>query len=96
MSVASIFTHIFGRIPQGIRFAINQSYVDPTAIPTDGDEVAFFASIGRGIMIDLTYEKIDVAKVRDAVVHDSAGAVLIFEGTTRNHFEGETGVRASI
>ena len=40
-------------------------------------------------MIDLTYEKIDVSKVRDAVVHDSAGAVLIFEGTTRNHFEGK-------
>ena len=40
-------------------------------------------------MIDLTYERIDVSKVRNAVVHDSAGAVLIFEGTTRNHFEGK-------
>ena len=40
-------------------------------------------------MIDLTYEKIDVATVRNAVVHDSAGAVLIFEGTTRNYFEGK-------
>ena len=40
-------------------------------------------------MIDLTYEKIDVSRVRKAVVHDSAGAVLIFEGTTRNHFEGK-------
>lgn len=40
-------------------------------------------------MIDLTYEKIDVSEVRNAVVHDSAGAVLIFEGTTRNHFEGK-------
>ena len=40
-------------------------------------------------MIGLTYEKINVAEVRNAVVHDSAGAVLIFEGTTRNHFEGK-------
>ena len=27
----------------------------------------------------ITYEKIDVSKVRDAVVHDSAGAVLILK-----------------
>ena len=40
-------------------------------------------------MIDLTYEKIEVSKVRSAVIHDSAGAVLVFEGTTRNHFEGK-------
>ena len=40
-------------------------------------------------MIDLTYERIDVSAVRNAVVHDSAGAILIFEGTTRNHFEGK-------
>ena len=48
MSVASIFTHIFGRIPFGIRFAINQSYVDSGAIPTDGDEVAFLPPLGGG------------------------------------------------
>ena len=40
-------------------------------------------------MIDLTYEKIDVSRVRSAVVHDAAGAILIFEGTTRNHFGGK-------
>ena len=40
-------------------------------------------------MIDLTYEKIDVSRVRNAVVHDAAGAILIFEGTTRNNFEGK-------
>ncbi|MAA78494.1 MAG: molybdenum cofactor biosynthesis protein MoaE [Deltaproteobacteria bacterium] len=40
-------------------------------------------------MIDLTYEKIDVSRVRNTVVHDEAGAILIFEGTTRNSFEGK-------
>ena len=40
-------------------------------------------------MIDITYEKIDVSMVRNAVVHDGSGAVLMFEGTTRNNFEGK-------
>ena len=40
-------------------------------------------------MIDLVYEKIDAHIVRKSVVHDGAGAVLIFEGTTRDHFEGK-------
>ena len=40
-------------------------------------------------MIDLTYEPINVSMVRESVVRDDAGAVLIFEGTTRNYFEGK-------
>ena len=39
-------------------------------------------------MIDLTYERIDTMSLRNAVARDDAGAVLVFEGTTRNHFEG--------
>tara|TARA_B100000683_G_C12108596_1_gene398370 strand:- start:164 stop:403 length:240 start_codon:yes stop_codon:yes gene_type:complete len=48
MSVSEIFRHIFGRDPQGIRFAINQSYVEATDIPLDGDEVAFLPPLGGG------------------------------------------------
>jgi molybdopterin synthase catalytic subunit len=40
-------------------------------------------------MIALMENKIDVSQVRAAVLHDQAGAVLIFEGTTRDHFEGK-------
>ena len=40
-------------------------------------------------MIALMEKTIDVSLVRAAVVHEQAGAVLIFEGTTRNHFEGK-------
>ena len=39
-------------------------------------------------MIDLTYEKIDTSILRAAVARDDAGAIIVFEGTTRNHFEG--------
>lgn len=40
-------------------------------------------------MIDLTHEEINVSSVRAAVVHNKAGAVLVFEGITRDNFEGK-------
>ena len=48
LSVSSIFTFIFGRAPEGIRFAINQSYVAPIEVPVHGDEVAFLPPLGGG------------------------------------------------
>ena len=47
-NVSSIFTLIFGRDPNGIRFAVNQSYVESTVVPSDGDEVAFLPPLGGG------------------------------------------------
>lgn len=39
-------------------------------------------------MFALTEAEIDVAAVRNAVGDGSHGAILVFEGVTRNHFEG--------
>lgn len=39
-------------------------------------------------MVGLTPDPIDVAALRRAVAHHSCGAVLLFEGTTRDTFEG--------
>jgi molybdopterin synthase sulfur carrier subunit len=47
-TLLSIFTGIFGRPPEGIRFAINQSYVEADSIPVDGDEIAFLPPLGGG------------------------------------------------
>lgn len=44
-------------------------------------------------MFILTEDTIDVAKLRESVARPDAGAVLVFEGTTRNHHEGRTVVR---
>ena len=48
VSVSSLFTLIFDRTPSGIRFAVNQIYVKATAVPRDGDEVAFLPPLGGG------------------------------------------------
>ena len=44
-------------------------------------------------MFFLTEDAIDVSALRASVERPEAGAVLIFEGTTRNHHEGRTVVR---
>ena len=44
-------------------------------------------------MVELTEAVIDVGVVREAVSRDEAGAVLVFEGVTRNHHDGRAVVR---
>lgn len=44
-------------------------------------------------MVELTEAVIDVEVVREAVSRDEAGAVLVFEGVTRNHHDGRAVVR---
>ena len=44
-------------------------------------------------MVELTEAVIDVGVVREAVSRDEAGAVLVFEGVTRNHHDGRVVVR---
>jgi molybdopterin synthase catalytic subunit len=39
-------------------------------------------------MIRVIHDRIDVAAVRAAVADPGCGAVLVFEGTARDHFEG--------
>ena len=44
-------------------------------------------------MVELTEAVIDVGVVREAVSRDEAGAILVFEGVTRNHHDGRAVVR---
>jgi len=48
ISISALFQQIFGRPAEGIRFAINQSYVNGDTILEDGDEVAFLPPLGGG------------------------------------------------
>ena len=44
-------------------------------------------------MVRLTESMIDVESARAAVSRDEAGAILVFEGVTRNHHDGRSVVR---
>ena len=47
-TLCSLFLSIFGREPIGVRFAINQSYVEANTVPSPNDEVAFLPPLGGG------------------------------------------------
>ena len=48
MSVAALYAKLFGCEPNGMRFAINEVYVDEGQIVKDGDEVVFLPPLGGG------------------------------------------------
>lgn len=48
LTVSELFEHIFGRPPEGFRFAQNQSYVSAESVVQDGDEIAFLPPLGGG------------------------------------------------
>jgi molybdopterin synthase catalytic subunit len=45
----------------------------------------------EGICV-LTYEPLDVERIRSCVSDDGAGASVVFIGTTRNNFAGERSI----
>lgn len=84
--------------------AINQEYVtDSTTLIREGDEVALIQPISGGApdadpsgsaaggsvpYYRLSSEPLDPRALRDLVRTDASGAVVLFEGTVRNHHEG--------
>lgn len=74
--------------------AVNREYVtDPTAVIREGDEVALIqpisgggdAAVPRYALLD---RPLDPAALRALVRTDASGAVVLFEGTVRDHHEG--------
>jgi molybdopterin converting factor subunit 1 len=48
ITVSLLFKKLFSRGPTGIRFAVNQSYVNGDCLLHEGDEVAFIPPLGGG------------------------------------------------
>ena len=83
------------------RFAINMEYSKPEAKLSEGDEITVIMPVsggaqpltasvsGSNFFIEITAEKIDAGKTLDFVSDDSAGSVLLFNGTVRNNEDGK-------
>jgi molybdopterin synthase catalytic subunit len=73
--------------PRSCVVAINREYADERAAVRAGDEVALVPPVsgGAGVVRSarVTAEPLDVAAVAAAVRDPSAGAVVVFEGVTR-------------
>ncbi len=71
--------------PRSCVAAINREYADPGARIAPGDEVALVPPVSGGApAVRVTGEPLDVAALSAAVRDPRAGAVVLFEGVTRD------------
>lgn len=85
-----------------IALSINQEYAHASATLKEGDEVGLLPPVsgGKSPVADgetatlrsehcaIVREKIDIAKIREMIVHPEDGAAVVFDGVVRNNTRG--------
>jgi molybdopterin converting factor subunit 1 len=94
---ASVFDHYSARFPRlgemskNIALAVNQKFCAPSEALSDGDELAFLPPVSggsNGNIFALTRDPIDAAALARQILRGEDGAVVTFEGVTRNNTKG--------
>ncbi len=108
ISVGEIWRELCAEFPSlqeaknSVSCAVNYEYVDFAFKPRDGDEVAFIPPVSGGTedvevpwvgTVAIGPEPIEVGLLEREVSEPSAGAVVTFSGTTRNHNAGRRVLR---
>ena len=81
-------------VPQAVMTAVNEEYADRGHRLSDGDELALIPPVSGGTdsveadYVLITKEPLDSEAVSAHVRADNDGAIVIFEGVTRNHNDG--------
>ncbi len=75
-------------LPPPTAVAVNDAVHPADHRLADGDQIALLAPVSGGEMLDLVHDPIRVDALLDAVRHPSAGAVVLFLGTVREHSRG--------
>ena len=76
---------------KSIVLAVNQKFCAPSVPLSDGDELAFLPPVSGGAddnIFALTREPIDAAAIARRVLRGEDGALVTFEGVTRNNSKG--------
>jgi molybdopterin converting factor subunit 1 len=77
------------RLRQSTMLMVNQEYVEPAHMLSEGDEVALIPPVSGGAgPFRVTEDVIDPRAVSDAVADPGAGAIITFVGTVRNTARG--------
>ncbi len=69
--------------------AVNDEFANPQYPLSDGDEIAFYPPVSGGVDVEVVHDVIDARSIADAVRRSGNGAVVTFEGTTRDETDGE-------
>jgi MoaE-MoaD fusion protein len=94
---ATVFESYAGRFPRlgemsaSIVLAVNQRFCTPSEALADGDEMAFLPPVSGGSdghYFGLTREPIDAAALARRMLLGEDGAMVTFEGVTRNNTKG--------
>jgi molybdopterin synthase catalytic subunit len=73
--------------------AVNEEFANLAYPLQDGDEVALYPPVSGGVDARVVSERIDVGSVTDAVRQPGNGAIVTFEGTTRDSTGGRRVLR---
>jgi molybdopterin synthase catalytic subunit/molybdopterin converting factor small subunit len=94
---ASVFEHYSARFPRlaemsaSIVLAVNQKFCAPSEALADGDELAMLPPVSggsEGNIFALTRDPIDAAMLARKILRGEDGALVTFEGVTRNNSKG--------
>jgi MoaE-MoaD fusion protein len=94
---ASVFAHYSARFPRlaemsaSIVLAVNQKFCAPSEALADGDELAMLPPVSGGSeenIFALTRDPIDAAALARKILRGEDGALVTFEGVTRNNTKG--------
>jgi molybdopterin synthase catalytic subunit len=89
-TVADVWSALeLGDEPDGLLYAVNQTYAERDRPLADGDEVALIPPVSGGAFL-LSDEPLSLDRVVDEVRSDEAGAIATFTGTTRIQSRGRT------
>jgi molybdopterin synthase catalytic subunit len=76
-----------GDEPDGLLYAVNKEYADPSTELSDGDVVALIPPVSGGAFV-LTEDPVSLDAVVNEVATEEAGAIATFSGTARRHSRG--------
>ena len=76
-----------GDEPQGLLYAVNREYAEPTQELRDGDEVALIPPVSGGTFL-VTEEPLSLEAAVAEVADERAGGIATFTGTVRKQSRG--------